>query len=279
MPILLCFALLLAFTGPSFSEEQGPLRVKQGEILSFPFKSDASMIAFRGIFLNESIPLIEQSKGQYVALIGIDMACPVGLASFEIIGNGEKVGFHQKYPIEVIPADFGIQKLTLPKGMVDLDPPTLARVEDEKKRIKVIFQESLPKKMWEDNFIVPVEGRRLGTFGFKRIMNGQIRNQHSGEDIGAPLGTPVWATNHGRIVLVGDFYFNGQSVIIDHGFGLFTMYFHLLEITVKEGEGVQRGTQIGSVGQSGRATGPHLHWGARLNGARINPYSLISLTR
>ncbi|MDC4224937.1 MAG: M23 family metallopeptidase [Candidatus Manganitrophus sp.] len=106
-------------------------------------------------------------------------------------------------------------------------------------------------------------------------MNGQPRNPHTGEDISAPLGTPVLASNGGRVILVGDFYFNGQSVIIDHGLGLFSMYFHLAETTVKEGDVVAKGQAIGSVGQSGRATGPHLHWGVRLNGARVNPFSLI----
>jgi murein DD-endopeptidase MepM/ murein hydrolase activator NlpD len=109
------------------------------------------------------------------------------------------------------------------------------------------------------------------------MINGQLRSPHNGEDITAEAGTAVLATNDGVARLIVDHYFSGKGVFLDHGLGLYSMYFHLSEILVREGQRVSRGQVIGKVGASGRTTGPHLHWGIRLNGARVNPYSLIRL--
>jgi murein DD-endopeptidase MepM/ murein hydrolase activator NlpD len=148
-------------------------------------------------------------------------------------------------------------------------------VEKEAQQFKNTFSKSVDEKLWHGPFMVPVAGVSAETFGQKRIINGQEKNPHTGEDIKAPSGTDIFASNDGKIVLSGDFFFNGLSLVIDHGGGLFTMYFHLSAMEVKEGDFVKKGRLIGQVGQSGRATGPHLHWGARLHGARVNPFSLV----
>jgi len=122
---------------------------------------------------------------------------------------------------------------------------------------------------------VPQEAS-ASSFGFRRIINGTPRAPHSGTDLSAPTGTEVVAANHGRVVLVGNFFFAGGSVVIDHGGGLFTMYFHLSEFKVEEGATVKSGELIALSGSSGRVTGPHLHWGARLANARIDPLELLT---
>ena len=132
-------------------------------------------------------------------------------------------------------------------------------------------------RLWHSGFIEPVNGKRTGIFGSVRIMNGQPRNPHNGEDIGAPLGTDVAATNDGVVRLTVDHVFSGRGVFVDHGLGFDSMYFHLSEILVKDGDLVTAGQIIGKVGATGRATGPHLHWGVKLNGARVNPYALLDL--
>jgi murein DD-endopeptidase MepM/ murein hydrolase activator NlpD len=125
--------------------------------------------------------------------------------------------------------------------------------------------------------VEPVSGKRTGIFGSVRIMNGQARNPHNGEDIGAPMGADVAATNDGIVRITVDHIFSGKGVFVDHGLGFYTMYFHLSEILVKDGDLVTAGQIIGKVGATGRATGPHLHWGVKLNGARVNPYALLDL--
>jgi murein DD-endopeptidase MepM/ murein hydrolase activator NlpD len=256
-------------------ETAAPIQVKQGEIALVTLTLEPEVQSVAGKFLNHPIPFFKKSGEEYAAMIGIDLDQPVGRQPLLVTWkNGESTD-RREIAIEVVSASFGTETLKLPKAMVDLDPPTLARVEKEQARMKEIFNQSADQRLWEAAFIVPTEGKVAGTFGLRRIMNGQPRNPHTGEDISAPLGTPVLASNGGRVILVGDFYFNGHSIIIDHGLGLFSMYFHLAETAVKEGEIVTKGQPIGSVGQSGRATGPHLHWGVRLNGARVNPFSLI----
>ncbi len=252
-----------------------PIKVKQGGIVLLSIKPGPGTGLLRGGFKGKIIPFFQTGDGVYAMLLGIDMLQKVGGQPFVVRWRQNGKSYSQSYAIEIVEAAFGIQHLTLPKGKVDLDSPTLVRVKKEKKQMLEAFKDSLPVKLWQGNFITPVSGRRQGTFGRKRILNGQPRRPHTGEDISALEGAEIVATNGGRVVLVGDYFFNGQSIVIDHGFGLFSMYFHLSEISVAEGERLKRGHVIGKVGQSGRVTGPHLHWGMRLNGARIDPFSLV----
>jgi murein DD-endopeptidase MepM/ murein hydrolase activator NlpD len=125
---------------------------------------------------------------------------------------------------------------------------------------------------------VPVEGgRATGGFGLRRVINGQRRSPHAGYDWAAPRGTPVVAANAGRVALVAEHFFSGRLVVLDHGLGLFTHYYHLDETRVTAGAPVTRGQPIGTVGATGRATGPHLHLGVTLGGARVDPLALLGL--
>lgn len=273
--LLFLFIALLSTASFSRAEEIPPIQVKQGEIVYLTLTLEPEAGSVIGKFLNQSIPFFKKGEGEFAAIVGIDLAQEVGPQPLSVTWKKGESTERRQYTIDVVSASFGTEKLTLPKKMVDLDPPTLARVEREQQQMRTLFDKTAGERLWEGDFVVPTEGRIRGTFGQTRIMNGQPRNPHTGEDISAPLGAPVLASNAGKVILVGDFYFNGRSVVIDHGLGLFSMYFHLSEVAVKEGEQVVRGQAIGSVGQSGRATGPHLHWGMRLNGARVNPFSLV----
>ncbi|MCA9479450.1 MAG: M23 family metallopeptidase, partial [Nitrospira sp.] len=139
------------------------------------------------------------------------------------------------------------------------------------------FHHTNTDPLWNGPFLEPVNGKITGVFGSRRIINGQPRRPHSGEDIAAPKGTPVLAINSGTVSLAVDHFFSGKGVVLDHGLGVFSMYFHLSEINVQNGQPVQKGEAIGKVGASGRATGPHLHWGVRVNGSRVNPFALTTL--
>jgi murein DD-endopeptidase MepM/ murein hydrolase activator NlpD len=250
---------------------------KQGGILYLRIKVDDHPISALGTLLGRRIPFFKISEDEFAALVGIDMADPPGTADLLVEFTSSEGGRQQVFPIAVAAEDFREQRLTLPKGQVDPDAAALKRIAREREEIRLVFGSSEPERLWVKPFVVPVDGVMTGAFGGRRILNGQPRNQHTGEDIAAPLGTPLRATNDGIVRMVDDHFFSGRSVILDHGLGLYTMYSHLQTAKVKQGDRVERGQIIGTVGKSGRATGPHLHWGAWLNGSRVNPFSLTRL--
>jgi murein DD-endopeptidase MepM/ murein hydrolase activator NlpD len=162
--------------------------------------------------------------------------------------------------------------------MVDLDPETERRAVSEGERLRTLYQTITAERLWRGRFVRPVAGTEAPTgFGSRRIINGQPRAPHSGSDYAAERGTPVVAANGGRVALVADFFFPGRLVAVDHGLGLYTLYFHLDSVAVTDGELVDRGQYLGTVGATGRATGPHLHFGVQLAGSRIDPAALLSL--
>jgi hypothetical protein len=174
--------------------------------------------------------------------------------------------------------DFPVQRLTLPPAMVDLDPETERRAVSEGERLRTLYRTISPERLWRGRFVRPVPGTEPGTgFGARRIINGKPRAPHSGIDYAAERGTPVVAVNSGRVALVADYFFPGRLVIVDHGLGLYTLYFHLDSVAVTDGDLVDRGQPLGTVGATGRATGPHLHFGAQVGAARIDPAALLSL--
>lgn len=224
---------------------------------------------------DRDIPVFATAEGAG-ALLGIDMEDPPGPREFVLERRraGETV-ILERVPFIVVSADFGVQELTLRQDQVDLDPPTVDRVAKEQQTM-LAAMEAVTPRLWDDGFVMPSQGRIQHTFGLKRVINGQPRRAHTGEDITAPLGAPVVAMNHGVVRLVADHFFNGRSIVIDHGLGLYSMYFHLSATSVKSGDRVAKGQAIGAVGASGRVSGPHLHWGVRLNGARVNPLLLTT---
>ncbi|GIW55080.1 MAG: hypothetical protein KatS3mg082_1484 [Nitrospiraceae bacterium] len=144
----------------------------------------------------------------------------------------------------------------------------------EQEQIRTALAEDSRLRLWRTSFIEPVRGAKTGVFGSVRVLNGQPRSPHSGEDIGAPLGTEVVASNDGVVRLTVDHFFSGKGIFLDHGLGLYSMYFHLSEVLVRDGDLVKAGQVIGKVGATGRATGPHLHWGRqaqRRTGQSLRP--------
>jgi murein DD-endopeptidase MepM/ murein hydrolase activator NlpD len=251
---------------------------KQGEVLYLTVVAAGDPASVQGRFRDRSIPFFKTGRSdEFGALVGIDMAdkpAAVDLKAAITYPDGRQ---ERVYRVVVRPEKFRVQSMTLPKDQVEPDAAALKRINLEKGKVQAVLAGFTPERLWSTGFLVPVEGTVTGAFGSKRILNGQPRNQHAGEDIAAPVGAGVKAANDGIVRMVDDQFFSGISVILDHGLGLFTMYFHLDSATVKEGVRVKRGDVIGTVGQSGRATGPHLHWAAWLNGARVNPFSLAKL--
>ena len=246
-----------------------------------------------GVFVVTGVPeakLMEGSVGDrsliffpyadgYAALIGVDLAAPLGSATWRV-GWVDSAGHPRKVAgtIKIKSRKFPVQKLSLPGNLVDLDRATEQRADREAAQLNTLYGMVSGERLWRGHFTRPVSSTGPGEgFGARRIINGKPRSPHSGRDYSAPTGTPVVAANRGRVALIGDFFFGGRTVALDHGQGLYTLYMHLDRVQVVEGVLVERGETIGAVGSTGRATGPHLHWGAQLRRARVDPAGLLAL--
>jgi hypothetical protein len=278
LPLLIAAGPTTAAHGQEAASGVDVRTVRQGEViaLTFPARDGAQPVspdALVGRFQGREVPAFSDPGGVAV-LLGVDMEDAPGTSNFVLErGAGEESRVVERVPITVTPGDFGVQTLALPDKQVDLDSETLRRVETEQRTMLTAMQRVTPRA-WDGAFILPSDGSIQNTFGLRRVINGQPRRPHTGEDISAPAGAPVSAINHGTVRLVADHFFSGKSVVIDHGLGLYSMYFHLSNVTVHVGDRVAKSQVIGAVGSTGRASGPHLHWGVRLNGARVNPLSL-----
>jgi hypothetical protein len=218
--------------------------------------------------------------GGHAALFGVDLEMKPGVHAWRVgvVEPGREPRSAQGR-VTIVRRDFHVERLTLPNTMVDLDPETERRAVAEGKQLAALYRTITPERFWRGKFTTPVGASGTGTgFGARRIINGQARSPHSGSDFSAPKGTPVVAVNAGKVALVGEFFFPGRLVVLDHGLGLYTAYFHLDTVAVAEGERVERGQTLGTVGATGRATGPHLHFGAQVAGARVDPTTLLGLS-
>ncbi len=285
MVSILLIPILLITTGMAVHAENGfrveslPKEAKQGEVCLIRASGPASLKSIYGEFQGGRFPIAFDTETRtYEGLLGIDMSTPAGTYDIKVIArDGEDRLYTSTLSLKVEKADFAIQALSLPPPMVELDAKTLERVNQEAKRLEALFQTFRDERLWKGVFIRPVEGEVSTGFGVNRIINGKQRGQHTGIDLRAEEGTPVLASNHGVVVLVDELFFSGKSVVLDHGWGSYSMYFHLSEVLVKEGDRVLTGAMLGRVGSTGRSTGPHLHWGMRIHGARVDPLTLLNI--
>jgi len=276
--LAVCWCLIAVGGSRAAEPAEKVFKTKQGDVIYLTLHVEGEAASVEGRFRDRLVPFFKTGReGEFGALVGIDMADIPDQADLKAEITYPGSVRTRVFRIAVAPEDFREQHMTLPKDQVDPDAAALKRITLEKEKVKAVLAGFTPDRLWGSGFLVPVEGTVTGAFGSKRILNGQPRNQHNGEDIAASLGTPVKATNDGVVKMVDDHFFSGKGVILDHGLGLFTMYFHLDSTAVKEGGRVKRGDVIGTVGKTGRATGPHLHWGAWLNGSRVNPFALARL--
>ena len=259
----------------------GQLSARQGQVLLVTVPVEGMPVEVVGRFMSRTVPFFQSpgvgQNGRYLGLLGLDMEDKPGTHEFGIDITYPDHAKRLSYHVLILKEKFPTQHLKLPKDKVDLTDEDLARVKVEQEQVRVALSGASPQRLWSGAFIEPVHGQISGAFGRARVINGQPRNPHNGEDIAAPMGTDVLAMNDGVVRLTADHFFSGKGVFLDHGLGLYSMYFHLSDVLVKDGETVKRGGVIGKVGATGRASGPHLHVGIKINGARVNPYSLMQL--
>ena len=213
--------------------------------------------------------LVVGNPSAWTALVGIPLAAPAGRATVQAQLDS---GPLRTFDYEVRPKKYLTQQLRVAPGQVDLSPGDQARYQREREhQSKVMATFSSPVDNEALAMAAPVSGRRSSSFGLRRTFNGEARAPHSGMDIAAPSGTPVKAPLAASVIDTGDYFFNGATVWLDHGGGLLTLYCHLSETSVRPGDVLRAGDRLGAVGATGRATGPHLHWGVMLNRTMVDP--------
>lgn len=238
----------------------------QGGIALIPVgnSSKPASVSFRG---NKVMVLPDyRADNRWLAIVGIPISHKAKQVKL-LVNNQPKL-------FTIKRKTYPKQYLTVTNKHVNPNTKQLTRIRKEQKAISAAFKLFTPKSAWE-RFIWPVKGPLSSLFGFQRFFNKQPRRPHSGLDIAANKGTLIKSPASGEVVLVGDFYFNGKSVFIDHGQGLISMMCHLSEISVKQGQLLKQGDVLGKVGATGRVTGPHLHWSVSLNNARVDPLLFV----
>lgn len=211
------------------------------------------------------------------ALLGVDLEKPAGRYDWKISwSSADGKPLTCSLPVTVRTGKFPTERLTVEKQFVQPDPEQQKRAEEDQKKMKAIYNTVTPEVLWKGKFIVPLKGVTTGgNFGRRRVLNGEARSPHAGVDFPSPAGTPVYAAQSGKVVLAENLYYSGNTVVIDHGYGIHTLYAHLSEIGVHAGDSVEASAEIGKVGSTGRVTGPHLHWGLTINHARVNALQIV----
>lgn len=241
---------------------------RPGGIAVVPVSSDTTRASLNG----DPVALVQQGSQRY-AIVGIPLKQPLGEVTFQT-NQGPQRFIIASYP-------YTEQRITLKDtSRVDPNANQLARYRVEAREQAAAFRVFSDKPLdFFPSFQLPTAGRLSGSFGSRRIFNGQPRNPHSGMDIAAPQGQVVTAPADGTVVATGDYFFNGQTVMLDHGKGVISMLCHLSRIDVQKGQVLRQGQPIGLVGKTGRATGPHLHWTLSLNDARVDPKLVLNAAR
>jgi murein DD-endopeptidase MepM/ murein hydrolase activator NlpD len=228
------------------------------------------------VAFGRTIPAFKAGEIEWHALVAIDLDTPPGVYPVSIETRPGS-GAQMLSELRVKPRHFPTRTLQVDEAFVTVPPALEARTAREAADLQRLWTASSPQRLWSGPFVRPVPGRATSIFGTRSIYNGKPRSPHSGADFLSPAGTDIGAPNAGRIVLARELYFSGNTVVIDHGLGLFSLLAHLSEIDVHEGDTVATGEVVGRVGATGRVTGPHLHWAVRASGARVDPLSLLAL--
>lgn len=222
-------------------------------------------------YQDKPVLVIADTSG-WLAIVGIPLSVAAGNQQIAVTQGSQQ----QQLTFSVQPRTYKAQHITLKnQQQVSPNPENLKRIERELALQTQAYRQFDPRQPSNLMFDKPVDGPLSSPFGLRRFFNGEERNPHSGLDFAVPQGTPIKTPAAGRVTLIGDFFFNGKTVFVDHGQGLISMFCHLSRIEVQQGDELNRGAVVGQVGATGRATGPHLHWNVSLNDARVDPSIFI----
>jgi len=280
--LCLAIALLTWLSGqppPSLKITRKARSLQPGEIVLVNAEASQPMAGLRAVAFGHEFPMFTNENGvNWTGLIGIDLDTKPGTYDLVLRGR-DRTGAETESAEKIVVAakSFPTRELTVDEKFVTPPAEVLARIKEESEKVRVVLETVTPQRYWRDEFTVPVAGPAISAFGKRSVYNGQRRSSHTGTDFRAATGTPVRAPNAGRVALAENLYYSGNTVIIDHGLGLFSYLGHLSSISAKPGAAVEAGQVVGKAGATGLVTGPHLHWAVRLAGTRVDPLSLLSL--
>jgi murein DD-endopeptidase MepM/ murein hydrolase activator NlpD len=251
----------------------------QGSLLLAEISGVNATEEIKAEWAERSVPLWRETPGSKTlhALLGVDLEKAPGSYEWKFSWTG--AGGNPmvcSVPITVRAGKFPTERLKVEKQYVQPDPEQMKRAEEDQKKMKAVYDTVTPEMLWKGKFVLPLKGVETGgNFGRRRVLNGEARSPHAGVDFPALAGTPVFAAQAGKVVIAEDLYYSGNTVVIDHGYGIYTLYAHLSAIEVKPGDAVEASAEIGKVGATGRVTGPHLHWGLTIDHARVNALQIV----
>ena len=254
-------------------------RLFQGEVVKITLRSPGFSSANAHFEGKDYTFIPAEDPSTYFILIGLGLDIEPGIHDLNIqieFADGRKRSF--PYKVSVSKGKFRLKRIKVDRRFTSPSPEEQERIMKEVELTRAVYREFTPRWLGNGKFIVPVKERIKKNFGERRIFNDGFQSRHRGIDILSPAGTPVRASNSGRIALTRDLYFAGNTVIINHGLGLFSLYCHLSKICVGNGRSIKKGEIIGYAGATGRVTGPHLHWGFKLFDDYINPLSVVYLS-
>ncbi len=254
--------------------------IQPGEVVVFSISARVPLVSADGRAFGQKLAVFPSgTPGAWQAIAGIDLDTKPGATSIVITAQTERgVTLTAAYPLTVVRKVFPTRRLKVDPRFVT--PPSSAwpRIELERMKLAELLAGVTSPRLWAGPFAVPVDGTRVSNFGTRSVYNGRIGSAHRGTDFAAPAGTPVRAPNAGRVVLAEDLYYSGNTIILDHGLGIYSLLAHLSRMDISAGELVEGGAAVGAVGATGRVTGPHLHWTLRVGPLAVDPLSLVEAT-
>ena len=248
-----------------------------GSVVLLTVKSSAPMASLTGQAFGRPIRFWEAGPLEWRGLVAADLEAKPGSYEIDVVyADASGAAGNRKTPLTVVRKQFETRRLRVGGEFVNPPAGEAERIAGEAKRLAALFTQTTPRA-WHGTFQSPVPGTATSSFGRLTVLNGQPRGRHQGADFRAATGTPVLAPNAGRVVLAEDLYFSGNTVVIDHGLGMFSLLAHLSRIDVTAGSNVTRGETLGLSGATGRVTGPHLHWALRLSEFSVDPLAVVAV--
>jgi murein DD-endopeptidase MepM/ murein hydrolase activator NlpD len=249
----------------------------QGSAVELTFPNEPGVKTVEVVWGTKKVPAFPV-QDKWTTILGVDLDAKPGKHNADVVFTMEDGRVDKRQAvIEVVAKKYPTTELKVDDKYVELNKTDLARANRESKETEGIYAITTNEMFWDEPFTVPIPGGTGTNFGHRRVFNGQPRAPHAGADLRATTGTPIHATNRGRVVLAKNLFFTGNTVILDHGLGIYSLYAHLSRIDVKRGDMVSNGQLVGLAGATGRVTGPHLHWGLRVQGARVDPFTLVEM--